>query len=159
GKMGGGSPGPDEGNRQPPDSRLPTADTRRPDWDVLDVLLRLVDKSLVLMETGTGGEARYRLLETVRQYSLDKLLEAGEMEPTREAHRDWYLALAEQAETELQGPEQGQWLDRLEAEHDNLRAALQWSVEAEKRLRLASALWRFWYVRGHLQEGRGWLEG
>src|SRR2546421_4211466 len=89
------------------------------DWEVLDLLTGLVEKSLVLYEE-QGGEGRYRLLETVRQYARDRLLEAGEAEGVRERHRNWFLALAEQAEPELRGPEQGAWLDRLEREHDNL---------------------------------------
>src|SRR5205085_1442723 len=75
------------------------------------------------------------------------------------SHRDYYLWLAERAEREFQGQDQAYWFDRLEREHDNLRAALRWCVEKEITLRLAGALWRFWHVRGHLQEGRSWLEG
>jgi predicted ATPase/class 3 adenylate cyclase len=129
--------------------------------DVLDLLTQLVNKSLVAVEEH-GAEARYRLLETVRQYSLERLIESGEAEGLRGRHRDWYLSLAERAEPELVGRDRGAWLDRLEAEHDNLRAALEWSLGsegAEEGLRLAGALWRFWFVRGFLSEGRKWLEG
>ena len=126
--------------------------------DVLDVLSHLVDKSLVMVDE-TGKAARYYLLETVRQYSRDRLVESGEAERVRQRHRDYFLALSEEAEPHLISAEQAAWLDRLETEHDNLRAALHWSVETETRLRLASALWRFWYVRGYLSEGRSWLEG
>ena len=129
--------------------------------DVLDLLTRLVEKSLVIFDE-QGGQPRYRLLETVRLFSRDLLQAAGEAQDVRSRHRDWYLLLAEQAEPLLVGPKQGQWLDRLELEHDNLRAALQWSKAeqngAEAGLRLAGALWRFWEVRGYWTEGREWLE-
>ena len=128
-------------------------------YDVPDVLMRLVDKSLVVFEEVEAGESRYRLLETIRQYSVKRLEQSGELNTLRERHLAWYLELAEQAEAHLQGAEQAAWLNRLEREHDNLRAALKWTADVEIRLRLASALWRFWYTRGHLTEGRGWLEG
>src|SRR5262249_36586413 len=94
--------------------------------DILDRLTQLVDKSLVVAEA-RGGGARYRLLETVRQYGRDRLLESGEANGLRRRHRDWYLALAERAGPELRGPRAEVWVARLETEHDNLRAALQWS--------------------------------
>lgn len=129
---------------------------------VLDLLAELVEKSLVEMET-QDGEARYRFLETIRQYSWEKLVESKEAAAVRTRHRDWYLALAERAESELHGPQQGVWLERLESEHDNLRAALRWSKTeeggAEAWLRLAGALHWFWNIRGHASEGRDWLEG
>ncbi len=128
------------------------------EFDILGLLLRLVDKSLVMVEEGPNGETRYRLLETVRDYSQGRLWESGDSESTRGRHRDWYLALSETTEPLLQSPEQAVWLDRLELEHDNLRAALHWTEDAETRLRIAGPLWRFWYVRGHLSEGREWLE-
>lgn len=130
--------------------------------DVLDLLTQLVGKSLVVMET-QGGEAWFRLLETVRQYARDRLRKAGEAANVRVRHRDWYLGLAERVEPELQGPRQTVWLERLEREHDNLRAALDWSKAAadgaEAGLRLAGALYWFWWMHGHWSEGRGWLEG
>jgi non-specific serine/threonine protein kinase len=128
---------------------------------ILDVLTSLVDKSLVLAET-QQGEARYRLLETVRQYVRDRLVEAGEEADGRTRHRDWYLSLAERAEPRIRGPEEIMWHNRLEVEHDNLRAALAWSTteeeDAEIRLRLAAALWMFWDVHTHWVEGLRWLE-
>ena len=128
--------------------------------DVLDLLTRLVDKSLVSVAERGGAEARYRLLETVRQYAWEKLGESGESEGARWRHARYYLALAEEAEPELSGAQEGIWLERLEAEHGNLRAALGWSLEggdAGVGLRLAGALGGFWYKRGHLSEGRWWL--
>ncbi len=128
--------------------------------EVLDLLSTLVDKSLVVVEEG-DEEARYRLLETVRQYGREKLEESEEAERVRRRHANYYLALAEEAERGLSGSDQAPWLARLETEHDNLRAALRWSLgggEAEPGLGLAAALWSFWYTRGHLSEGRRWLE-
>jgi predicted ATPase/class 3 adenylate cyclase/Tfp pilus assembly protein PilF len=131
------------------------------EWEVLDLLTSLVEKSLVLYEE-REGEGRYRLLETVRQYARDRLLEAGEAAGVRGRHRDWCLELAERAEPHLcAGAEQAAWLNRLEREHDNLRASLAWCQEveesAEAGLRLAGALNRFWYKRGRLAEGMQWL--
>jgi predicted ATPase/class 3 adenylate cyclase/Tfp pilus assembly protein PilF len=126
--------------------------------DVLDLLAGLVDRSLVVAEEGPAGTL-YRLLETVREYALGRLREAGEEDAARLRHRDYYLALAEEAEPHLQQADQKLWLDRLEAEHANLRGALAWSVEPEAGMRLAAALWRFWYMRGYASEGRSWLEG
>ncbi len=130
------------------------------DWEVLDLLTALVDKSLVVAEP-LGDGTRYRLLETVRQYGGDRLGESGEAEAVRGRSASCFLALAEEAEPQLQGPEQGSWLVRLEAEHDNLRSSLAWEEQsaagAEAGLRLAGSLWRFWFVRGHLSEGRQWL--
>jgi tetratricopeptide (TPR) repeat protein len=150
GLAGGTSPEPAHAG-----SPIPQSAIRNPQFDVLELLHALVDKSLVGLEEREGG-TRYRLLETVRQYAAERLLEAGEAERLRGQHYDWCLALAEQAQQELFGPEQRMWLDRLEAEHENLRAALAWS-EAQERgtagLRLAAALWRFWSVRGYLAEG------
>ncbi len=129
---------------------------------ILDLLTSLVDKSLVLAETHRG-EARYRLLETVRQYARDRLVEAGEDAEVRTRHRTWCVALAERGAAELRGPRQRIWLERLEREHDNLGAALAWGRDdpggADAMLRLAGALgpW-FWWFRGYWGEARRWLE-
>lgn len=127
---------------------------------VLDLLTRLVEKSLV-MATPQDGATWYQLLETVRQYARDRLLESGEAPATRDRHRDWYVWLAERAEPELEAREQLAWLERLEREHDNFRAALEWSLEgggSEAALRLAGALHPFWLVRGYWTEETTWLE-
>jgi predicted ATPase/Tfp pilus assembly protein PilF len=129
------------------------------EFEILDLVTQLTDKSLVVIEE-QEGEARYRLLESIREYGDEQLQQAGEGPQVRGQHRDWFLAVAEQAEPELQGPDQAEWLDRLEVEHDNLRAALATAVESgqgEIGLRLGAALWRFWTVRGHLAEGRDQL--
>jgi predicted ATPase/DNA-binding SARP family transcriptional activator/DNA-binding CsgD family transcriptional regulator len=130
--------------------------------DVLDLLGRLVDKSLVVAEAEAQGAVRYRMLEPIRQYARERLEESEEAEAIQRRHAEFFLALAEEAEPEVEGPQQAAWLERLEAEHDNLRAALSWSLErgeeAELGLRVAGALGQFWYLRGYLGEGRRWLE-
>ncbi|HXT34346.1 MAG TPA: tetratricopeptide repeat protein [Chloroflexota bacterium] len=131
------------------------------DWEVPDLLDRLVNKSLVGLDEREPA-IRYWLLETVRQYAGERLAASGTMAATRDRHLDWCLSFAEEAETHLKGPEQDAWLARLAREHDNLRAALAWARERgendDRRPRLAGALWRFWHLRGYLTEGRGWLE-
>jgi predicted ATPase/class 3 adenylate cyclase len=126
--------------------------------EALDLLTSLADKSLVVVEQN-DGHTRYRLLETVRQYARERLLESGDGEAVRERHRDYFLALAEEAEPKLLGAEQAEWLRRVEGEHDNLRSALEWSLAeagSQEDLRLCGALNRFWSTRGHLAEGRKW---
>jgi predicted ATPase len=132
---------------------------------VLDLLEQLVDKSIVVVEE-RGTESRYRLLETIREYGWQRLQTSGNAAVVLGRHRDWYLELAEQGAPALRGPDQGEWLERLETEHDNLRAALDRTVavsdgsgrrDVEAGLRLGAALWRFWAMRGHLTEGRSRL--
>lgn len=130
------------------------------EMDVLELLGRLVDKSMVQLDKPAGA-ARYRLLETVREFVRAKLVEAGEADAARRQHATFFLGLAERAEPELRGPKQASWLDRLEVEHDNLWAALEWSLGQETDdtgLRLAAALSGYWHGRGYLSEGREWLE-
>lgn len=125
--------------------------------EALDLMTSLVDKSLAVAEM-QGETTRYRLLETVRQYARDRLVESGESAEVRRRHQAYFAALAEAAAPQMRGPQQGVWLERLESEHDNLRAALEWS-DPEMILRIASALWQFWSVRGYVSEGREWLAG
>jgi predicted ATPase/DNA-binding SARP family transcriptional activator len=123
--------------------------------EVLDLLTYLTDKSLVLVAE-QDGETRYRMLETIRQYGREKLEESGEAEEVRRRHVALFLRLAEQAEPQLKGREQVAWLERLETEHDNLRAAMTWLLErgaVGTVVRFAWALWFFWYLRGHQGEG------
>jgi predicted ATPase/DNA-binding SARP family transcriptional activator/DNA-binding CsgD family transcriptional regulator len=128
--------------------------------DVLDLLSRLVDKSLVAAEATGEGEVRYGMLEPVRQYGRERLEASGEEDDLLSRHAAYFLAEAEAAEPELVGPQQGWWLNRLEREHGNMRAALGWSLERGDELgsRLGGSLSRFWYARGYLSEGRRWLE-
>jgi predicted ATPase/DNA-binding XRE family transcriptional regulator len=140
---------------------LEAAETVSPnEEDALDHLGRLVEQSLVRVEPNKAG-TRYGMLEPVRQYALERLQESDEEEQTRTRHAEFFLALAERAEPELWRPDQLEWLDLLETESDNLRAALSWTVERrhdEAGLRLAVSLQRFWSVRGYLEEGRRLLE-
>jgi predicted ATPase/class 3 adenylate cyclase len=128
--------------------------------DVLDHLSKLVEKSLVSPAEHVR-EVRYNLLEMVYQYSRDRLLEAGEAELAGQKHRDYFLHFVELAAPELVGPNQAHWFDRLELEHDNLRAALTWTLgettPTNAGLSLATGLFRFWFLRGYFAEGRHWL--
>lgn len=165
------------------------------EYDTIDLLANLIDKSLVVAEE-RGDEVRYRLLNTIRSYAWDKLEASGEVQSLCDRHLNWYVRLAEAARPELQGPNQKRWLERLETEHDNLRAALQWALSnsdfglqiseypdpipqstgswpnansgplavarnpqlVEAGLRLMRALWGFWWVHGHISEGRRWSQ-
>ena len=128
--------------------------------EILDLQIQLVNKSLVNSDRAQNVEARYHLLETIRQYARDKLLEAGGGERIRAQHLEFFLKLAEKAEPGLRGPDQVRLLDMLEKELDNLRAALEWGLECnlEKGLRLAAALMWLWHLRGHASEGVEWLD-
>ena len=129
--------------------------------EIVDSLGSLVEKSLVQQELGLGSEPRFWLLETLREYALERLVDSGLDAAARQAHADYFRALAEQAEAEYFGPADGEWLDRLEQEYANLRAAIEWSLEAgdlDVGLALAGALWRFLFHRDHLSEGRELLQ-
>jgi predicted ATPase/class 3 adenylate cyclase len=129
--------------------------------DVFDGASSLLDKSLLRQEAGAGGKPRFVMLETIRELANEKLEGSGESEESRRLHTEYFLALSEEAEPGLKGPEQEMWLERLEPEHNNMRAALSWAMgrgESELGLRLAGALWRFWWMRGYFDEGRRWLE-
>ncbi|QFY14959.1 AAA family ATPase [Nonomuraea phyllanthi] len=121
--------------------------------EVLDLVTRLVDRSLVVMADGPAGP-RYRLLESVAAYATERLHEAEEPADVRERHLRHYLGLAEQAEPQLRGPRQQAWLDRLDAEAANFRSALQEAVLPDAAARLATALSWWWLLRGRLSEGR-----
>jgi predicted ATPase/class 3 adenylate cyclase len=136
--------------------------------DALQVAADLADVSLITVTEGADGEPRLGLLETIREYALERLAQAGERDDTRRRHAEHYAAFAERAQEQLHGPAHLTALDRLEAEHDNLRAALSWSLDgadpagdsarAVTGLRLVQALITFWYRHGHAAEGRRWLE-
>jgi predicted ATPase/class 3 adenylate cyclase len=125
--------------------------------DVLDAVGSLVDKSLIRQEAQADGEPRFRMLETIREFALEQLAARGEVEELRERHATSLLEFAERAAPEVFGPDQRLWLDRYEAEHDNLRAAVAWALSgdrAETAMRLLVACWRFWQMRGYLAEAR-----
>jgi non-specific serine/threonine protein kinase len=129
---------------------------------MVNLLSRLVDKSLVNVEKDAIGNYRYRFLETVRQYGQERLLRSGEAERLRELHLAFFFEFARRAEPELQRPDQVMWLNRLQLEHDNLRAALEWRLAADPRdddkgLELAAVLFWFWTKRGYFGEGFQWL--
>jgi predicted ATPase/class 3 adenylate cyclase/Tfp pilus assembly protein PilF len=128
------------------------------DLRVLETLDSLVGKSL-LKQAETRGQPRFTMLETIREYSREKLLAVGDAEKLQNRHRDYFLALAVEAAPKLVGAAQAEWFERLDVEHDNLRSALESSLsEADPNdsLRLCSTLQRFWWTRGHLSEGRAW---
>src|SRR5215203_392621 len=129
--------------------------------DALEGVSSLLDKSLVRQEEVQGAEPRLMMLETIREFALEKFEESSDAEAIKRAHAEYFLALAEEAEPELWGSEQESWLERIDPEHDNMRVALAWTIERrniELGLRLAGALRPFWYARGYFDEGRRWLE-
>lgn len=144
-------------------SRIEIAE--RPPLTTIDGLAQLLDQSLLIPMTASvdqpTGQPRYTLLETIREYGLEQLTLSGELAAIQQVHAAYYLALATAAEPHLAGPDQGIWLARLETEHDNLRAALAWSLargDGAWALHLSSILWWFWYRRSHWHEGRQWLQ-
>lgn len=129
--------------------------------DILDGLMALVDQSLVKVEEAADGEPRFRLLDTIRAFAAEQLEANGEGDLIRMRHRDWYVALVDRAAAELSGAEQRGWLDRLETEHDDIRAVLDRAVAVPDppiAIPLAFAMWRFWQKHGHLAESRRRLE-
>ena len=130
--------------------------------DLLDGLMALADQSLIKVEETADGEPRFRLLDTIREYAAERLEARGETGQIRDRHRDWYVALAERAAADLSGADQRRWLDRLELEHDDIRAVLDRAVAAADptvAIGLGFAMWRFWQKHGHLAEARRRLEG
>jgi predicted ATPase/class 3 adenylate cyclase len=129
--------------------------------DALDGLTSLVDKSLIRRSEPPGRPSRFSMLETIREFAQEQLEASGDLEPVRERHAEHYLRLAEEAEPHLTATDQGEWLDRCDTEHANIRAALRWAIDrgqAGRAQAAAGTLWRFWQQRGHLAEGRRWLE-
>ncbi len=128
--------------------------------DTLAMLAALVDKSMIEIAEGPDDEPRFRMLETLREFGVERLIERGEEEAARQRHRDYFLALAEEAAPGLHSGEQRRWLVLLDVEQPNLRAALRWSLdrgEAAAALRLVGALGWYWWLRGHLREGQTWF--
>ncbi|HKG26946.1 MAG TPA: tetratricopeptide repeat protein, partial [Thermomicrobiales bacterium] len=150
-----------------PDSRLPSPDSPDPPVSVLDVIASLVDSSLLVQDEAAGGgdaglgAIRFGMLETIREFGLERLAAEDDPVAARARHAAHFLDLAVASTDGLRGGDQGMWLRQLDADHDNLRAALTWLLErrdSEAALRLATALWRYWEIRGYLREGTGWLE-
>jgi predicted ATPase/class 3 adenylate cyclase/Tfp pilus assembly protein PilF len=131
------------------------------DQQILDTLTSLVDKSLVVSDVHEDQQ-RYRYLEMIRQYALERLFEDGEAEEIERKHAQYYLGLAEKSRQELWGARQGLWLALLKSEHDNLRGALEWMKGDPARsgmmLQMVRSLWRFWDIHGHISEGLNWIE-
>lgn len=139
-------------NQLTTDSRLLTT--------VLDGITSLIDKSLLIQKEQPDGEARFRMLEVVRDFAFESLDTAGETQAVRRIHAEHFIAFAERAEPFVQAAQSAEWLDRLEEEHDNLRAAMRWSLDNDPSMavRLAVALRNFWLLHSHLSEGYAWLK-
>jgi predicted ATPase/DNA-binding CsgD family transcriptional regulator len=149
---------PDELGRTPA-PRPPTLAAAAP--ETLDVVAALLNKSLLSRDEREENRPRFRMLETIREYALEILRASGELHEAERCHAEYFLALAEQAQQAFQRSDRGVWLERLDREHDNLRAALHWlqqQHEADLGLRLATAVSHLWFYRGYLAEGRAWLE-
>ena len=128
--------------------------------DVLDGLSSLVESSLV-QSSRTGADPRFGMLQTIREFGLERLDAEDDRAEIEGRHAGWFLRLAEEAEAQYRGPDLFPALQRLEVEHDNLRAALRWAIgrdEGDAALRLVGALWRFWHLSGYLTEGRRWAD-
>ena len=143
------------------DFGLPPSPIRKaPVQDIYDLLVSLIDQSLVSQGADAGGEPRFTMLTTLREYALEQLAACGELGAARQSHAAYFLSLAELAEPTFRGADQQTWLARLEADHDNMRAALSWMCgvgAGEDALRFAAAFWQFWLVRGYLNEGQSWI--
>ena len=129
--------------------------------DVFTGMAALVDKSLVRQVEGADEEPRFRMLETIWEFAQDRLIESGEVSVTRDRHAGYFLLLLDRGDPIVSPPPDQAWLDLIERDHDNIRAALRWSQEAGQHdalLRLVGTLGDFWYYRGHLNEGRHWLD-
>jgi predicted ATPase len=132
------------------------------DGAVLEQLAQLLDKSLVQPQQGVGGEPRFSMLETIHEYATEQLVASGEAAAMQERHADYFLRLAEEADPHMFGPEREVWMERLDREEANLRAALAWSKAdsdaVQTGLRLVGALAFYWFLRDSVREGRTWLE-
>ncbi len=151
-------------------NHITTVPLETPLGDVVEGVASLLNKSLLRHELAEDSEPRFNILEMVRSYALEKLVESGQEERSRERHANYFLELAETASHMLQGPQQKTWFEQLEREHNNLRTALEWFLQQaegktllhtkaeESGLRMTAALWRFWDTHGYVSEGRRWLE-
>jgi predicted ATPase len=131
------------------------------DIEALDLLTALLDQSLLQRFETVDGESRFTMLETIREFALDRLIASAEEQSIRDFHASYFLDLSERGESALNGPNQARWMNRLETEYGNLRAAMAWWIErqdASSSQRMGSALWHFWAASGRLNEGRDWLD-
>ncbi len=145
----------------PPDETGAPPDEASTSDAVLDLLGSLVDKSLLRRVENGPGEPHFAMLDTVAEFAREQLEARGEAEETGRRHAAHFLSLLQAASPELSGPRQERWMDRLEAEHENIRKAMRWSLTSDNviiAMRMAGVLWRFWETRGHLTEGREWLD-
>jgi predicted ATPase len=128
--------------------------------DSFDALTALVEESLVQLTDNDPDEARFGMLQSIRAFGLEQLAAHGEEASVREAHARYYASIVQVARPALSGPQQRTWFDRFETEHDDLRAALRWLLDRHDgdAVRLASTLWAFWWIRGHLSEGSRWMQ-
>lgn len=137
------------------------ADSPDPWIDGLDAVSILAEQSLIRAETDRPGDTRYRMLETIRSFARERLLDVGEDAPVHLAHGNWVSGLVQDIYKVVLSPEAAHWLDICEREHDNIRTALSWSLEHHDftlGINIADRSWRFWEIRGHYTEGRTWLE-
>jgi predicted ATPase len=135
--------------------------TGSPTSNTLDLVSSLVDKNLLRAEVVANGTTRYGMLETIREFGLEQLIASNEAGEIRRRHAEWWVDMAKEAGPRLIGADQAQWLDLLEREHDNLRAAMRWAHlqrDETASLALGEALGLFWYIRGHVAEGLRWLD-
>lgn len=136
------------------------SDDGKPPTEILDLITSLIDNNLLVSKEQVDGNARLQMLEVVREFAFEILRQTGEIDVLRRAHAEYFLALAEEAEPYLFSGQSIEWLEKLETEHDNLRAALRWMLEQEPEMaaRTAAALSQFWTNRSYLTEARRWLE-
>lgn len=130
------------------------------DASLVASLSALVDKNLVYLSEPIKGAQRYSMLDVIREFAAEQLSQSGELDAAKESHAEYFLELAESAESEISGPDAKQWFRRLEGDHDNLRAALGWFIEGqdfERAVRLSGSIWQFWRRQGYFSEGRRWL--
>ncbi len=132
-----------------------TTDHRPPTTDILDLITSLIEQNLLVSKEQANGDARFYLLEVIKEFALEMLEQSSEREQMRRRHAEYFLALGERAEPFLQAAQSADWLNRLEEEHDNLRVALHWAMRGDAELgqRLSGAIWRFWWLHGHIREG------
>jgi predicted ATPase/class 3 adenylate cyclase len=141
----------------------PQSAFRNPQWNVLDGVHSLHDKSLLRQEIGLNDEPRFAMLQTLQEYANERLEESGEAEEIRHRHARYFLGIVEEASRELKGPRQQEWYSKVEEEHDNVQAALRWSLDTarpeglESALRICASIWQFWWTRGYPHEGLAWL--